>query len=68
VPKVGHLTAVRIAAVTATVVALVVPSVSAQLNQALHQDGWILAAAHAPGLHGSIWRTDLWSTVRRTPT
>jgi hypothetical protein len=32
----------------------------AQLNQPLHTDGWILAAAHAPGLHGSIWRTDLW--------
>ena len=33
---------------------------SAQLNQTLHQDGWILAASHAPGLQGSIWRTDLW--------
>jgi hypothetical protein len=39
---------------------LAAPTVSAQLNQPLHQDGWILAAAHAPGLHGSIWRTDLW--------
>jgi hypothetical protein len=37
---------------------------SAQLNQTLHQDGWILAAAHAPGLHGSIWRTDLWVHAR----
>jgi len=33
---------------------------TAQLNQPLHQDGWISAAAHAPGLHGSIWRTDIW--------
>jgi hypothetical protein len=32
----------------------------AQLNQTRHTDGWILAAAHAPGLQGSIWRTDLW--------
>jgi hypothetical protein len=39
---------------------LAAPDVSAQLNQPLHRDGWILAAAHAPGLHGSIWRTDLW--------
>jgi hypothetical protein len=37
---------------------------SAQLNQTLHQDGWILAASHAPGLHGSIWRTDLWVHAR----
>ena len=37
---------------------------SAQLNQTLHQDGWILAASHAPGLHGSIWRTDLWVRAR----
>lgn len=33
---------------------------SAQLNKTQHDDGWILAAAHAPGLHGSLWRTDLW--------
>ena len=33
---------------------------SAQLNKTQHADGWILAAAHAPGLQGSIWRTDLW--------
>jgi hypothetical protein len=26
----------------------------------MHDDGWILAAAHSPGLEGSIWRTDLW--------
>lgn len=32
----------------------------AQLNKTQHDDGWLLAAAHAPGLHGSIWRTDLW--------
>jgi hypothetical protein len=32
----------------------------AQLNQTMHRDGWILAASHAPGLQGSIWRTDLW--------
>lgn len=32
----------------------------AQLNRTQHNDGWILAAAHAPGLEGSIWRTDLW--------
>jgi len=35
-------------------------TVPAQVNQTLHYDGWILAASHAPGLHGSIWRTDLW--------
>jgi hypothetical protein len=35
----------------------------AQLNQPFHTDGWILAAAHAPGRHGSIWRTDLWVHV-----
>ncbi len=32
----------------------------AQLNKTLHTDGWILAAAHAQGHQGSIWRTDLW--------
>jgi len=36
------------------------PRAFAQLNQTRHHDGWILAAAHAPGLEGSIWRTDLW--------
>ncbi|MEN8163342.1 MAG: hypothetical protein ABFS37_04370 [Acidobacteriota bacterium] len=41
------------------VVGLAVPA-SAQLNKTQHSDGWLLAAAHAPGLHGSIWRTDLW--------
>jgi hypothetical protein len=35
----------------------------AGLNAPLHRDGWLLAAAHAPGLHGSIWRTDLWFRV-----
>jgi hypothetical protein len=43
----------------ACLIALAVPC-AAQLNQPLHTDGWILAAAHAPGMHGSIWRTDLW--------
>jgi len=33
---------------------------AAQRNKELHQDGWILAAAHAPGREGAIWRTDLW--------
>jgi hypothetical protein len=37
---------------------------TAQLNQTMHYDGWILAAARAPGLHGSIWRTDLWLNLR----
>ena len=37
-----------------------VPPASAQLNKTQHDDGWLLAAARAPGLHGSIWRTDLW--------
>ena len=37
----------------------------AQLNRTLHLDGWILAAAHAPGLQGSIWRTDLWIRAHR---
>jgi len=37
---------------------------TAQLNQTMHYDGWILAAARAPGLHGSIWRTDLWFNLR----
>jgi hypothetical protein len=36
----------------------------AQLNRTMHQDGWILAASHAPGLHGAIWRTDLWIHAR----
>jgi hypothetical protein len=45
-------------AVALTIVAA--SQVSAQLNQTQHYDGWILAAAHAPGLEGSIWRTDLW--------
>jgi len=34
--------------------------IAAQTNQPLHTDGWVLAATHAPGLKGSIWRTDLW--------
>ena len=56
-----RLTAIATCGVVAAVATmLVAPSASAQLNQPLHRDGWILAAAHAPGLHGSIWRTDLW--------
>lgn len=56
-----RLTAIATSSVLALVaVMLVAPCASAQLNQPLHRDGWILAAAHAPGLHGSIWRTDLW--------
>lgn len=35
-------------------------SASAQLNKTQHTDGWILAAAHAPGYFESMWRTDLW--------
>ncbi len=27
-----------------------------------HLDGWVLAAAHAPGRFGSVWTTDLWIT------
>lgn len=47
--------------VIATVILIGLASpASAQLNKTLHYDGWILAAAHAPGLNGSIWRTDLW--------
>lgn len=42
------------------VIALAASPAAAQLNQTMHYDGWILAAAHAPGLHGSTWRTDLW--------
>jgi len=35
----------------------------AQVNQPFHKDGWIIAAAHAPGKHGAIWRTDLWVAI-----
>jgi hypothetical protein len=49
----------------ALVVSIGLPATApAQLNQTLHQDGWILAASHAPGLQGSIWRTDLWVHAR----
>jgi hypothetical protein len=54
------------AAVVATVVIALLISATpghAQLNRTMHDDGWILAAARAPGLHGSIWRTDLWIHV-----
>ncbi len=45
----------------ALLVSLALPATApAQVNQTLHHDGWILAASHAPGLQGSIWRTDLW--------
>ncbi len=47
-------------AALAAVILLTAPPAPAQVNQTLHYDGWILAAAHAPGLEGSIWRTDLW--------
>jgi len=50
-------------AVALAVLALAAPCL-AQLNQPLHDDGWILAAVHSPGLHGSIWRTDLWIYVQ----
>jgi len=40
----------------------------AQLNKTMHSDGWILAASHAPGLQGSIWRTDLWMHARTYQT
>jgi hypothetical protein len=48
-----------IVVVTIVLIGQAVPA-SAQLNKTQHDDGWILAAAHLPGLHGSIWRTDLW--------
>jgi hypothetical protein len=47
----------------AVAVVFAATSASAQVNQTQHLDGWILAAAHAPGLEGSIWRTDLWFIV-----
>ncbi len=50
------------------VVALIAHQVEAQLNQTQHYDGWILAAAHAPGLEGSIWRTDLWFVIDTSGT
>jgi len=53
----------RLVLVAAAIAVFVAPTASAQLNQPFHQDGWILAAAHTPGLHGSIWRTDLWVHV-----
>lgn len=45
-------------ATLAAMIAVPAPA-SAQLNKTMHSDGWILAAAHAPGQQGSIWRTDL---------
>ena len=51
-------------ALMVTLLLLATPS-WAQLNQPLHHDGWILAAARTQGLHGSIWRTDLWLVADR---
>jgi len=45
--------ALRCAALASVVAALAVPA-AAQLNQPLHRDGWLLAAVHSPGQHGSI--------------
>ncbi len=50
----------RLAVAILAAAALVAGPASAQLNQPMHGDGWILAAVHAPGYHGAIWRTDLW--------
>lgn len=50
------------------VAALSAQQAEAQLNQTQHYDGWILAAAHAPGLEGSIWRTDLWFVIDTSGT
>jgi len=47
----------------AATVVLTAATASAQVNQTMHYDGWILAAAHSPGLESSIWRTDLWIVV-----
>lgn len=49
-----------ICALTLIGVVVMATPASAQLNKTMHTDGWILAAAHAPGYQGSIWRTDLW--------
>ncbi len=54
--------------VVAVMTILATPQAAAQLNQTQHTDGWILAAAHAPGLEGSIWRTDLWFVVGHSGT
>jgi len=50
----------RAAGVWLALCVLAASPAAAQLNQTQHTDGWVLAAAHAPGLQGSIWRTDLW--------
>lgn len=60
--QVGRRFALVLGILIAVMVIGVRPS-SAQLNQTQHYDGWILAAAHAPGLEGSIWRTDLWFVI-----
>ncbi len=49
-------------AVVVAVISIASPA-AAQLNRPLHSNGWILAAARAPGFEGSIWRTDLWLQV-----
>jgi len=51
---------VAVAAIVAAACFALATTGAAQVNQTQHSDGWILAAAHAPGYHGSIWRTDLW--------
>jgi hypothetical protein len=43
---------------------LAVGAADAQMNRPFHKDGWILSAAHTPGLNYSIWRTDLWIVAR----
>lgn len=48
----------RLVAVVAVI--SVASTAAAQLNRPFHSDGWILAAARAPGFEESIWRTDLW--------
>jgi hypothetical protein len=45
-------------------VLLAVGAADAQMNRPFHKDGWILSAAHTPGLASSIWRTDLWIVAR----
>lgn len=57
---VGHL---MVASVAVAMLLTAVPA-AAQMNRPFHKDGWILAAAHAPGAGGSIWRTDLWVVAR----
>jgi len=60
--------AVALWAVVAVIATALAAPAAAQLNQPLHRDGWLLAAAHAPGKNGSIWRTDLWVVAPDTAT